>query len=276
MAFSPITSWEIDGETMETVSDFSFGGEWETRIHRNSVLSAKFFCKPESALRNKICNFLSKKKQKKNLNLQSSENEMFMMVGHWGDVFISKFQRQSERRAPYITICEIQFGIKQTSKRKKKKQVIQSLKTKVPYGLHKSLPEEVTRRFRGASCTPWPPPWLSRLFPVLRGLCVRTGWCSSCPPDLQRSTWIANNRGLHKFAGGLCSLAGGKSGPGWPRREGSMKHEEVKVAEFTGNLHPRLLLFIFRLVGEKAKSRILHKYTHDKQKRTQLLLLFSG
>ena len=26
MASSPITSWEIDGETVETVSDFPFGG----------------------------------------------------------------------------------------------------------------------------------------------------------------------------------------------------------------------------------------------------------
>ena len=26
MASGPITSWEIDGETMETVSDFIFGG----------------------------------------------------------------------------------------------------------------------------------------------------------------------------------------------------------------------------------------------------------
>ena len=26
MASSPITSWEIDGETVETVSDFNFGG----------------------------------------------------------------------------------------------------------------------------------------------------------------------------------------------------------------------------------------------------------
>ena len=50
---------------------------------------------------------------------------------------------------------------------------------------------------------------------------------------------------------------------------------DMKVAEFTGNLHPRLLLFIFRLVGQKAKPRILHQYTHDKQERTQLLLSFS-
>ena len=26
MAYHPITSWEIDGETVETVSDFIFGG----------------------------------------------------------------------------------------------------------------------------------------------------------------------------------------------------------------------------------------------------------
>ena len=26
MAYGPIISWEIDGETVETVSDFSFGG----------------------------------------------------------------------------------------------------------------------------------------------------------------------------------------------------------------------------------------------------------
>ena len=26
MASSPITSWQIDGETMETVTDFIFGG----------------------------------------------------------------------------------------------------------------------------------------------------------------------------------------------------------------------------------------------------------
>ena len=26
MAYGPITSWEIDGETVETVSDFNFGG----------------------------------------------------------------------------------------------------------------------------------------------------------------------------------------------------------------------------------------------------------
>ena len=28
MASGPITSWEIDGETVETVADFIFGGRW--------------------------------------------------------------------------------------------------------------------------------------------------------------------------------------------------------------------------------------------------------
>ena len=36
MASSPITSWEIDGETLETVSDFIFGG---SRITANGYCS---------------------------------------------------------------------------------------------------------------------------------------------------------------------------------------------------------------------------------------------
>ena len=31
-AFGPITSWEIDGETVETVSDFNFGGSKITAV----------------------------------------------------------------------------------------------------------------------------------------------------------------------------------------------------------------------------------------------------
>ena len=33
MASGPITSWEIDGETVETVSNFSFGGSKITADH---------------------------------------------------------------------------------------------------------------------------------------------------------------------------------------------------------------------------------------------------
>ena len=45
MAFSPITSWEIDGETVEIVSDFILGGskftadgDWNHEIKRHLLL----------------------------------------------------------------------------------------------------------------------------------------------------------------------------------------------------------------------------------------------
>ena len=38
MASSPITSWEIDGETVETLSDFIFGG---------SIITAAGYCSHE-------------------------------------------------------------------------------------------------------------------------------------------------------------------------------------------------------------------------------------
>ena len=39
MASGPITSWEIDGETLETVADFSFGG---SKITTDGDCSHKF------------------------------------------------------------------------------------------------------------------------------------------------------------------------------------------------------------------------------------------
>ena len=42
MASGPITSWEIDGETMETVSDFIF---WVSKITADGDCSLKFFKK---------------------------------------------------------------------------------------------------------------------------------------------------------------------------------------------------------------------------------------
>ena len=35
MASYPITSWQIDGETMETVTDFIWGGGWGSKITAN-------------------------------------------------------------------------------------------------------------------------------------------------------------------------------------------------------------------------------------------------
>ena len=48
MAFSPITSWQIDGETMETVTDFVFSGfkitadvDFSHEIKRHLLLGRK-------------------------------------------------------------------------------------------------------------------------------------------------------------------------------------------------------------------------------------------
>ena len=50
MASGPITSWQIDGETMETVTDFIFGGsqitadgDWSYDIKRCLLLEEKLW-----------------------------------------------------------------------------------------------------------------------------------------------------------------------------------------------------------------------------------------
>ena len=50
MASGPITSWEIDGETVETVSDFIFldskitaDGDWSHEIKRRLLLERKLW-----------------------------------------------------------------------------------------------------------------------------------------------------------------------------------------------------------------------------------------
>ena len=60
MASSPITSWQIDGETVETVSDFIFGGSKITvdgdcseEIERHLLLGRKVMTKLESILKNR-------------------------------------------------------------------------------------------------------------------------------------------------------------------------------------------------------------------------------
>ena len=58
MASSPITSWQIDGETVETVSDFIFGGSKITadgdcshEIKRCLLLGRKVMTNPDSILK---------------------------------------------------------------------------------------------------------------------------------------------------------------------------------------------------------------------------------
>ena len=58
MASGPITSWEIDGETVETVADFIFGGSKITadgdcshEIKRHLLLGRKFMTNLDSILK---------------------------------------------------------------------------------------------------------------------------------------------------------------------------------------------------------------------------------
>ena len=60
LASSPITSWEIDGETVETVSDFIFlgskitaDGECNHEIKRRLLLGRKVITNPDSILRSR-------------------------------------------------------------------------------------------------------------------------------------------------------------------------------------------------------------------------------
>ena len=60
MASSPTTSWEIDGETVETVSDFILGGSKITsygdcshEIKRPLLLGRKVMTNPDSTLKNR-------------------------------------------------------------------------------------------------------------------------------------------------------------------------------------------------------------------------------
>ena len=60
MAFGPITSWQIDGETMETVSDFTFlgskitaDGDCSHEIKRHLLLGRKAMTNLDSILKSR-------------------------------------------------------------------------------------------------------------------------------------------------------------------------------------------------------------------------------
>ena len=67
MASGPITSWEIDGETVETVSDFIFwapkslqGGDCSHEINRRLILGRKVMTNLDSILKSKDITLLTK------------------------------------------------------------------------------------------------------------------------------------------------------------------------------------------------------------------------
>ena len=60
MASSPITSWQVDGETVETVADFIFwgsnitaGGDCSHEIKRRLLLGRKFMTNLDSILKSR-------------------------------------------------------------------------------------------------------------------------------------------------------------------------------------------------------------------------------
>ena len=67
MAFGPITSWQIDGGKMETVTDFTFGGSKITgdgdcshEIKRNLLLGRKAMTNLDNILKSTDIIFLTK------------------------------------------------------------------------------------------------------------------------------------------------------------------------------------------------------------------------
>ena len=69
MAFGPITSWQIDGEIMETVTDFIFlgskitvDGDWSHKIKRHFLLGRKSMTKLDSILKSRDITLLTKVK----------------------------------------------------------------------------------------------------------------------------------------------------------------------------------------------------------------------
>ena len=67
MAFGPITSWEIDGETVETVSDFIFigskitaDGDCSQEIKRRLLLGRKVMTNLDSILKSRDIAFPTK------------------------------------------------------------------------------------------------------------------------------------------------------------------------------------------------------------------------
>ena len=60
MASGPITSWEIDGETGETVSDFIFGGDCSHEIKRCLLLGRKVMTNLDSIFKSRDTQFASK------------------------------------------------------------------------------------------------------------------------------------------------------------------------------------------------------------------------
>ena len=79
MASGPITSWEIEGETMETVSDFILGGskvtadgEFSHEVKRHLLLGRKVKTNLDSILISRVITFPTKFRLVKSYGFSSS------------------------------------------------------------------------------------------------------------------------------------------------------------------------------------------------------------
>ena len=82
MASGPITSWQIDGETMETVTDFILGGSKITadgacshEIKRCLLLGRKVMTNLDSILKSRDINFANKGSSNQSYGFSSSNKE---------------------------------------------------------------------------------------------------------------------------------------------------------------------------------------------------------
>ena len=83
MASSPITSWELDGETVETVSDFIFGvskitadGDCSHEIKRCFLLRRKAMTNLDNILKSQRHHFADKRPYNQNYGFSISHIQM--------------------------------------------------------------------------------------------------------------------------------------------------------------------------------------------------------
>ena len=79
MASGPITSWQIDGQTMETVRDFIFlgskitaDGDWSHEIKRRLLLGRKVMTNLDSIFKSRDINFANKGSSSQGYGFSSS------------------------------------------------------------------------------------------------------------------------------------------------------------------------------------------------------------
>ena len=89
MASGPITSWQIDGETMETVTDFILGGskiiadgDCSHEIKRRLLLGRKAMTNLDSILKSRDSNFADRGLSSQSYSFSSSQLHDYFSSSH--------------------------------------------------------------------------------------------------------------------------------------------------------------------------------------------------